>query len=145
MGISLRKLFRQERGHHGHKGRPGKVGGSLPRSGGARGGADYGDKERIGGFKREEYLTDVDMVGGHLDFRQLGERGMFPVTSHGLQGVGEEIDFYGKDGNKLSGKVLSYSGDKISIRAADPDSGKFDGDKYTLQMVDWKTGKPVTK
>ena len=33
MGISLRKLFKQRRGNFGHKGRPGKVGGSSGEGG----------------------------------------------------------------------------------------------------------------
>lgn len=140
--ISLRKLFKQE--FQGHKGRPGKVGGSLPRSGGARGGADYDDKEQIGGFKREQYLTDVDMVGGHLDFRQLGERGYHGVNpKFGVPSAGDDIDFYDNNGDKKYGKVISISGNKMII-APSNEEGIFDK-KNTVKrtLVDWKTGKPI--
>lgn len=145
--FSLRKLFKQGgpgSGHEGHRGRPGLRGGSQKSSGGARGGADFGDPERIGGFKRTEYLTDIDMVGGHLDFRQLGERGYHPVTSKIPPSAGDEIDFYDDNGDKKSGIVMKVSGNEIKIAPADEESGMYNQQKaIKRKLVDWKTGKPI--
>ena len=148
--ISLRKLFQQK--FEGHKGRPGQVGGSQPKSGGTI--ADKFTPEQkakmraeLGKKKSPEVrnmidLAGIDMVGGHLDFRQLGERGYHPVTSNILPSVGDEIDFYDNNGDKQNGIIMKFTGDEIKI--APSENGRFDQKKpITRRLVDWKTGKPV--
>lgn len=85
-------------------------------------------------------VKEVGMVGGHLNYRELGQRGMFPKTKFPLPKSGQEVDYYNKDGDKKGGVVVKVDPEKGEIHIRDT------GSRQTVvqKIVDEKTGKSVT-
>jgi hypothetical protein len=109
-------------GNFGHSGREGLVGGSDD------------DNEATG----NTHSNDIDMVGNHLNFRTMGERGMFPVVPQFKNQiyVGADVDFYDSEGEKKTGKIFFLHGDKIRIK-------DLDGKIHKQELRDWKTANKV--
>jgi hypothetical protein len=147
--ISLKKLFRNM--FQGHRGRPGRVGASLPvsishysdnptRKPSPRESRSEQDSmfEKLQG-KEDSGLSGIDMVGSHLDYSQLGERGMFPVSGKFPLGKrGDEVDYYNSSGNKHSGIIKKIDAESITIM--DTESREI----VTQILVDERTGAPMT-
>lgn len=131
MKYSLRKLFSNKSGHHGHQGRPGKRGGSLPGSGGGMRSEprlpsdrnyspeDTSIEDAMRGFDEEEMETaDMAILGEPTKYgehqvtykgRQIGEiipiatyPGMDPKKKYGAY-------FYTERGNRSQLKTLYSS------------------------------------
>jgi len=124
MRYSLRKLFSNT--FEGHRGIPGKQGGSLPRSGGARGGADFGDPEEIGAGKaRTGGFTKIDLGSGNRDTEQMFESLAGKGSISNVKIAGNISDIGGKTVEYIelspSGKysVVSYKGKSHSISNSD--------------------------
>ena len=83
-------------GHHGHKGRPDEVGGSLPSgaSGGADGGADADEGEVAGGMSNEELKTQyvVDLGGVRVPFDSKEQFEQIQEIAGGQLGHAQEIE-----------------------------------------------------
>lgn len=82
-------------GHHGHRGRPGKVGGSLPRSSGKAAGFVSGNKGITGDYSKWDFkgykqrgaeMVPMDFLGEALEYNRL-ER---PLTSN-IDELAEDI------------------------------------------------------
>jgi hypothetical protein len=88
---------------------------------------------------RERTLSEpVRKIGNHLDYRQLGERGMHPVNKKfGPSKVGEDIDYYDHNGDKQYGRVVSISNGKITLR--DNHTKK----QISQVLVDEESGKRI--
>jgi len=134
-------------GNFGHEGRPGEVGGSGEGGGGTRPAYMTTEENAANPLVVENpnvhpsvpaYLNGIEMANGHLDFRELGARGYYPIVpKHGTPKIGAEVYYYDHIGDKQSGVVTAINGSRISIR----DGHSRATVKQT--MVDWKTGKWV--
>lgn len=126
--ISLRKLFtqrlfRQERGHHGHAGRPGKVGGSLPGHGGSsQGGSGIPDKRPEGGwspFIAEKHRATRDKLKRHY-YEELDDNVQMGIMSQEeIHSSLAELEKSDPDKEKLSSWGL-----------ASPEKRKAEKDEY---------------
>lgn len=115
--IDLRKLFKQARGNFGHKGRPGKVGGSLPQGGNgslyerARQEKSYQDYEKhiSDAFKKNPKLREIDMTPVNLGRDAAKDELKSPRTFFELKRAVKKLNGSG-DLRRSVGKTLEDSG-----------------------------------
>jgi hypothetical protein len=82
-------------------------------------------------------VQDAEFAGLTQDAspREIGANGGFPYSKRfGVPRAGKEVDFYEPGtGNKLYGKVVSVTGESITIQASK--GGTFTGKTYRLKLV----------
>lgn len=122
-------------GNFGHSGRPGKLGGSIPKGAGGGAGAIGVD---VVSQTLEDRLAKVSRLpDGRYNGRELGEQGLYGVNKGYIPHVGDDIDYYDRVGDKVQGAVVSIDRSTVTIKR----TGAATVSHFT--MVDVKTGTPV--
>lgn len=101
------------------------------------------DAARARGYDNAPYQKEIARLKSmDANYRQLGAQGIYIVSrKYGLPRVGQDVDYYGENGDKQYGIVLSVNNNSISIRNAHTKKNE----RFKVQFEDKYTGDPLTE